>query len=391
MLNDVALHLASDVETYFDEFKVRFLRPLDHNNLIIVPYVGHGNRQRVELHGRVLEDRGIESAEDNDTIWKNLVNMYRRFDSREVRFAVIEAEFHGQKEQFRANNEGFFDVIFEFEKPLDLTETLVEMSLTLIDCPTCPDNLEQVTSTAKIIVPPITAQYGIISDLDDTVIQTNVANILKMARNTFFKNSRTRLPFEGVAAFYQALQHGTNQGFNPIFYVSNSPWNLYDLLRDFFDVRGIPLGPFFLRDLGLTPNHWIAKPGYDHKLGVIQKLLALHPELPFILIGDSSEHDAEIYAEAIKRHPGRILAAYIRDVTRDDEAHSIVLNIAESTGDVPMLLVPNTVAAARHAIKKGFIPSEFLDDVEKEKEKDERPPEPLEELLSSDKDELEKG
>jgi phosphatidate phosphatase APP1 len=388
MLNDLALHLASDVETYFDEFKVRFLRPLDYSRLMIMPYVGHGNRFRVELHGRVLESRGIESAKDNDTIWKNLVNMYRRFDSHEVRYAVVQAEFHGQKEQFKANNEGFFDVLFEFDDPLDINETFVEMNLELVDCPTCPDDFEPVTNTAQIIIPPVTAEFGVISDLDDTVIQTNVTNILKMARNTFFKNSRTRLPFEGVAAFYQALQHGTNKGFNPIYYVSNSPWNLYDLLRDFFDVRGIPLGPFFLRDLGLTPNHWIAKPGHKHKLGVIEKLLALHPELPFILIGDSSEHDAEIYAEAIQRNPGRILAAYIRDVTRDDGADRVVLDISEGIGEVPMMLVPDTVAAARHAIEQGFIPPEFLDNIQEEKERDEEEPEPLEQLLSSDEDAL---
>lgn len=389
MLNDLALHLASDIETYFDEFKVRFLRPLDHSNLMIVPYVGHGNRRRIELRGRVLENRGIESAKDNDTIWKNLVNMYRRFDSHEVRHAVIEADFQGQKKQSTANNEGFFDILFEFDEPLGLTETFVDMTLTLVDCPTCPDDFETVTNTASIIIPPITAEFGIISDLDDTVIQTNVTNILKMARNTFFKNSRTRLPFEGVAAFYKALQHGTNQGFNPIFYVSNSPWNLYDLLRDFFEVRGIPLGPFFLRDLGLTPNHWIAKPGFKHKLSVIQKLLALHPDLPFILIGDSSEHDAEIYAEAIKRHPDRILAAYIRDVTRDDDADRVVLDLAEKSTDVPIMLVPDTVAAARHAVEQGYIPADFLNDIQEQKEQDAKEPEPLETLLSSDADAVE--
>ena len=65
-----------------------------------------------------------------------------------------------------------------------------------------------------------------ISDLDDTVIQTNVLSILQTARNTFLHNAYTRLAFPGVAAFYQALQHGTGSCANPIFYVSNMPWNL---------------------------------------------------------------------------------------------------------------------------------------------------------------------
>jgi phosphatidate phosphatase APP1 len=81
------------------------------------------------------------------------------------------------------------------------------------------------------------------------VLQSSVTNFLKMARMVLLGNAHTRLPFEGVAAFYRALQRGASGGeFNPIFYVSNSPWNLYDLLEDFMDVHGVPAGPLFLRD-----------------------------------------------------------------------------------------------------------------------------------------------
>ena len=70
-----------------------------------------------------------------------------------------------------------------------------------------------------------------------------------MAKLTLLHNAHTRLPFEGVAGFYQALQRGRDgEAYNPVFYVSNSPWNLYDLLEDFLDVHGIPRGPLLLRD-----------------------------------------------------------------------------------------------------------------------------------------------
>lgn len=92
-------------------------------------------------------------------------------------------------------------------------------------------------------MPPAKAKFGVISDLDDTVIQTNVLSVLQAAHNTFLHNAYTRLAFPGVAAFYQALQQGQDGSMNPIFYVSNMPWNLYDLMNDFFDMRHIPRGP----------------------------------------------------------------------------------------------------------------------------------------------------
>ena len=72
-----------------------------------------------------------------------------------------------------------------------------------------------------------TAVYGVISDIDDTVLQSKATSYLQAARLLFLENARTRLPFAGVAAFYQAMQKGLGNQFNPIFYVSSSPWNVF--------------------------------------------------------------------------------------------------------------------------------------------------------------------
>jgi hypothetical protein len=76
------------------------------------------------------------------------------------------------------------------------------------------------------------ARPGVISDLDDTVVKSRATDLLKMVWIILVNNARTRLPFEGVADFYKALQVGTDgREFNPVFYVSSSPWNLYDPFR----------------------------------------------------------------------------------------------------------------------------------------------------------------
>jgi phosphatidate phosphatase APP1 len=101
--------------------------------------------------------------------------------------------------------------------------------------------------------PPPSAQFGVISDIDDTVIRTDATRLLRMLKRTLLENARTRLPFEGVAEFYSGLHaRRTVRALNPVFYVSSSPWNLYAVLTDFLEHQGIPLGPLMLRDWGIS-------------------------------------------------------------------------------------------------------------------------------------------
>ncbi|MEM8861429.1 MAG: phosphatase domain-containing protein, partial [Chloroflexota bacterium] len=69
----------------------------------------------------------------------------------------------------------------------------------------------------------------------------------------------------------------------------------------------------------------------------------------FILMGDSGQKDPEIYQKAIQKYPGRIMAAYIRDVTRESR-DAEVLEIAEAVtqSGVPMLLAADSSAIMRH-------------------------------------------
>jgi phosphatidate phosphatase APP1 len=245
----------------------------------------------------------------------------------------------------------------------------------------------EVRATGHVMTPTIGSLFGVITDVDDTILKTDATSLIKMARLTFFNNARTRLPFEGVAAFYRALQSGPDSSlFNPIFYVSSSPWNLYDLLVDFCIVQGIPKGPFLLRDLGISQDQFFTSSHLQHKLEQIRLILNTCEHLPFILIGDSGQHDPEIYLEVIKEFPGRIRAVYIRDVSvkalRDASVNAIAAE-AKALG-VDMLLVPDTVAAAKHAAVHGFIDPEILPDIRAEKEEDAAAPSDLEQIIDLD-------
>ena len=192
-----------------------------------------------------------------------------------------------------------------------------------------------------------------------------------MSRTTFLNNSLTRLPFAGVAAFYKSLQLGRNgKRNNPFFYVSSSPWNLYDLLTDFFDLNEIVEGPLLLRDYGLSENSENDN-HQSHKLLEIIKILNTYPHLNFVLIGDSGQEDPKIYAEVVRQFPDRILAIYIRDVQVADR-EKIAVEISQSliASRVEMVIVDNTVEAAEHAAKMGLIFTQAIPEIVVDKKQD---------------------
>jgi phosphatidate phosphatase APP1 len=348
--------------------------------LQLVPYRSYGTLTRLYVTGRLLTDKGIGEPTANDSRLQNLLNMYRRFESNEISGAqVLICPSDGSEHPIMTDEEGYFTLNLEprsLPEPIDYLWYPVEVRLQAAPSPLpTPPGL---TAQAHVLIPPPDAEYGIISDLDDTVIQTSATDLLRMARTVLLRNAHSRLPFKGVAEFYRALQLGRNgKRNNPFFYVSSSPWNLYDLLEDFLELNDIPAGPILLRDMSLTrkrgDQHATAHHG--HKLKEIDNLLLTYPKLSFVLIGDSGQEDANIYREVVRRHPGRILAIYIRDIMRSDRA-ALVEKVAEDLRDdetkVEMLLVQDTVQAAEHAARAGLIFTEAIPAIEEEKHKDEK-------------------
>lgn len=376
-------------EERYDAAKFRLRQRLGIGEICIVPYNGHGTSNTFYLKGRVLRDKNITSAMEDDSIWLNLLNMYKRYNSSEIPGGLVRARFNDLVEETTTDREGFFYFELHPSSLPKIDDIWYDVELELVNYPgknRNPSEPQEVRATAKVIVPPHDAEFGVISDIDDTVLRTDVVNLLAMARNTFLMNSRTRLPFEGVAAFYDALRRGSSgQRNNPIYYVTSSAWNLYDMIVDFFVVRNIPLGPLFMVDMGLTRERFVTPSHHDHKLKAIQTLLDTHPTLPFILIGDSGQKDPEIYLETVSNNPKRILAVYIRDVTletRDAQIH-LLRDRAKGLG-VEMVVVQDTFAAAQHAADKGFITPEKLAAILKERDEDKQAPTPLEAAVKPD-------
>jgi phosphatidate phosphatase APP1 len=313
--------------------------------VIILPYLGYGTSRRLTVCGRVLEDEGFLPAAAADRRWRNLISFYKRLESDEVAGARLRARGH----ETRTDAEGYF----RFEIPVKAKPGWQEVDLELLDPP-------HVKASARVLIPSARARFGVISDIDDTVVRSQVTNKLRMILTVALSNARTRAPFPGVAAFYRAL-HG---GVNPFFYVSKSPWNLYAPLVEYLEVQGLPQGPLLLRDFG-----WRSQK--NHKLKMIEEILTTYPKLPFVLIGDSGEHDPEIYADIVQRFPKRIRAVYIRSV--DPRRISAIEKLAREIAKTgcQLILAAEAEPAAAHAAAGGLIQPSDLRAVRAEKRLDE--------------------
>lgn len=336
-------------------------RPAD-----IMPYRGYGSASRVYLHGRVLARPAFVRGAAEDPAWRNLLNVYRRARSNAIAHAEVRLSFRGVSRLVRADDDGFFSDWVELPRGAGVRPGWRHASASLV---TPVIASAAVTASSPVLIPDPNARFGVISDIDDTVIQSHVTSFLRAARVVLLGNALTRLPFEGVAEFYNGLARGTGDGAaNPLFYVSSSPWNLYDVIDDFLAVQGIPQGPLLLRDWDVRPGTLSGGGHHAHKEGAIAEIMQAYPRLPFILIGDSGQKDPEIYSRVVHDQPDRILAVYIRDVVRTSERTSAVDALAAEVARAgsSLLLVHDTREAAEHAAQRGWIVEKDVEAVARE-------------------------
>jgi phosphatidate phosphatase APP1 len=333
----------------------------------ICAYRGYATRTFVSVSGRVLAGRSPADERDGESLWRTLRDTYRRFKTDELSNVPVSVSFQSEEQTAITDRDGYYHL--EVPRRAQTNDTWLTAEAR------CTFRGDSIIATHDIVAPTSDAQFGVISDLDDTVIETNMTSLLTAAKLTFIGNAKTRKPLEGVAALYASLATGTaGRPVNPIFYASSSPWNLYDLLCDFMELNEIPKGPIFLRDWGIDRTKFIAPRSHREKLERALKIIADFPELPFVLVGDSGQHDAGLYAEAAARHPDRIKAIYIRDVDpatatkRDDHVREHIKTAAQH--GVPMLLASDSNAMARHAAEIGLIPARKEAAVEAEVAKD---------------------
>ncbi|TSE07132.1 MULTISPECIES: App1 family protein [Aquimarina] len=326
--------------------------------LRINTYLGYGTSTLFRATGRALEDENVDFS-TNQSVFKTLRNIYRQFESDEIRNIPIEIKLpNGKIIETQTDQEGYYhleldiDTLFEHKNNRGWIPYTASYK---------KENKYKTISSnnefkSEMLIPSDQADFGIISDIDDTILHTGVASLFKwrVIANTVFKNFDKRTAIEGTVKFYKKLHLGIKgSSNNPFFYVSNSPWNLYDYLSAFFKKNHFPKGPILLRDFR-TPFDKTPKPKIPHKQSEILNLLKMYPHLNFILIGDSGEKDADIYTKIAEEYPRRILAIYLRNV-KHRRKEKRIKKIIHAFNVCPILLIHTSEEAIAHAKTSGFI------------------------------------
>jgi phosphatidate phosphatase APP1 len=356
----VIVRVAMVVEEILQAAVVLALRIRGRHLPMIVPFIGHGTTRRIRIGGRVVLGRpaveapavGVPTAQAPTHRSRRAVlrSSLARFLTVEVPGAVVTIDAPGGRRQVRTDRDGYLDAVLDVP---DLEPGWHRVELSLND---------GVGASVQVLVVDPEARVGLVSDVDDTILETGLTRGLEFLRITLLTEIHERTPFRGAAALYRAIV-GTTA---PVFYLSTSPWNLHEMLLEFIALRRFPLGPMLLTDWGPSRSGLFRIGAQEHKLGVVRRLLDEHPALGLVLIGDSGQSDPEIYATLAREHPDRIVAVYIRR-TRHAEPRRIAevdaLGAAVTAEGVPMLAVDDSMEIARHAAGLGLLDPEALAEV----------------------------
>lgn len=267
----------------------------------------------------------------------------------EVPRARVRLLISGREEIVHADGDGY---VYAELLNLQLPAGRHTVTLTPVEPPGLP-------STATIHVLDPAADLVLISDVDDTIVDSGIAHGLGATLATMLLREQSmRVPFTGAPKLYRALAQG-GEPTRPFFYLSTSPWNLVGFLQNFLVRHGFPEGPLLLTDWGPSTSSLLRASSQPHKLTALRELARQIPRASFVLLGDTGQQDPAIYARFASEHPGRVAAVYVRragrpGATADRRAAEAEALLAEL--QVPFLVTADSEKMLSHARQQGLVP-----------------------------------
>jgi phosphatidate phosphatase APP1 len=314
-------------------------------------YHGYGHTHNLVVYGHVLAGKSVGQSKFSNNPISNIIHLIRLFLVKPMPNVQVNLQWENQQFYSTTEADGFFK--FEWQSDTEVAAGWHEITVNLLN----KQNQIITSGEGKIFVPHST-QYGFISDIDDTVLVSHSANSRKKLHAMFTKNPRSRKTFADVVKFYQllSLAHTTTELLNPFFYVSSSEWNLYDNLNEFFKHNDLPKGTFLLSPL----KKWyqLLKTGqnkHQGKLIRVIRILEAFPKQRFILLGDNSQSDPEIYVKIANNYPDQIMALYIRNISLKKENFTLAMMNAIQNKNIHICQSKHTNEAILHAKAIGLI------------------------------------
>jgi hypothetical protein len=262
--------------------------------------------KRAALLGIMRRSFGLSKEEEETTTFKERARAFlvdnERNKTIHIRFgdSVFRAGKSGANGHFSSN------LVLSNEQIEELTSAQNDRRILRYTAVLPVDDRRELAGNIELIEP---RGLSVVSDLDDTIKISQVADRRALLANTFL---RLYQPVAGMPALYQKWEQ-LDARFH---YVSASPWQLYGPIADFLTAEKFPAGSLHMKMFRLHDRSALSLVATQdkYKPEVIDKILTDFPQRRFVLIGDSGELDPEIYGALGRKHPAQIARILIRHV-----------------------------------------------------------------------------
>ncbi|MGB3413410.1 MAG: phosphatase domain-containing protein [Microbacteriaceae bacterium] len=277
----------------------------------LITYIGYGSESQVRILARAVYTGKKERQDPQIGVrgWKSFLAV-------PYRLAEVTITVNKQQYSARTDEGGILD--HSLQVALKPGWHSVQLGLE-----------NGVQQEARILVISKEQRFGVISDIDDTVMITSLSQPLLALWNTFLLAENARDAVSGMPVLYERIHQKNLDA--PFLYLSTGAWNAFPNLQRFMARNMFPLGPMLLTDWGTSSERWF-RSGQEHKRQNLTRLVEEFPNIRWLLIGDDGEHDPQRYQELASRYPENVLAIAIRKLNNDRVQWSRVEN-TESSAD----------------------------------------------------------
>lgn len=190
----------------------------------------------------------------------------------------------------------------------------------------------ELEAAAKVLTGEVEG-IKIISDLDKTIIPPH-DDVLPDA------------PYPGIVQLLHELEAPDGDRADTAYVTARSADRI-DEVPAWLDAHDLPDGPI---ETGISGVPWIAE---REKVADISRILEANPGRRFVLFGDSSHRDPEVYRTIQERFPDQITAAFIHRVNNVSEERVAGLHAIDNYAEAAAVLLELNVldqAAARRVM-----------------------------------------
>ncbi len=298
---------------------------------ILLPLTGIVKENSLWLEGQVLHlRRHHKEIIAGESRWKNMLRVISAYLPGNIKTGMLEVDISGDEKTITLTHNGFYTLQINQIRP---GKPVLQPHYFFL----------RKNKRYPIQIPDFYKRdiyyfngfrTGVISDIDDTILVSHVTNHFKRFRHLLTKNAYRRKAVSRMAGIYRQLADRDMS----MFYVSNSEANLYPVIHTFLKHHNFPDGPLFLKPYKKWNDLLKAKKkkSYSrHKKEKIRNILELFNDKEFILIGDDSQKDPEVYSDIARKFPGRIKGVFIRKTGKRIKPGTRNM-IEELTGNSPV-------------------------------------------------------